>query len=249
MPNLDKEVFVCLDCETTGLDPKVDLIIEVAVVKFDFERIYERVEYLINPGIPIPTESIAIHNITDEMVRDKTTIDKVLSELLKIVGNHIVVGHGVLFDMELLASAAERSSIPCKIRSNRSFDTLRLARLYGESPQNSLEQLCKHFNIPFDGAHRAMADVIMNIEVFKFLCQKFTTTEQIFQVLSKPILLKEIPFGKHKGRPMREVPIDYLYWAANKDFDQDLMFTIRTEINRRKKGNQFSQAANPFQNL
>ena len=62
-------------------------------------------------------------------------------------------------------------------------------------------------------------------------------------------MLKEIPFGKHKGRSIKDVPIDYLHWAANKDFDQDLLFTIRTEINRRKKGNQFSQTANPFQNL
>lgn len=249
MPKLDKEIFVCLDCETTGLDPKKDLIIEVAVVKFDYEKVYEKCEFLINPGIPIPKESTVIHNITDEMVKDQPTIDKVLVDILKMVGNHILVGHGVLFDMELLASAADRVNIPHKIRGNRYFDTLRLARLYGGSPQNSLEQLCKHFNIQYDGAHRAMTDVVMNIEVFKFLAQKFTTTEQIFQVLSKPILLKEIPFGKHKGRPMKEVPIDYLYWAANKDFDQDLMFTIRTEITRRKKGNQFSQVGNPFQNL
>ncbi len=249
MPSLEKEVFICIDCESTGLDPKADRIIEVAVVKFDFQKTYEKCEFLINPGILIPAESMAIHNITDEMVKNMPTIDTVLSEILKMVGNHIIVGHGVLFDMELIASAADRAGIPSKIRSNRYFDTLRLARLYGESPQNSLEQLCKHFNIPFDGAHRAMTDVIMNIEVFKFLSQKFTTTEQIFKVLSKPIMLKEIPFGKHKGRPIREVPIDYLHWAANKDFDQDLLFTIRTEINRRKKGNQFSQVANPFQNL
>lgn len=249
MPSLVKERFICLDCESTGLDAQKDMIIEIAVVIFDMEQIYEKVEFLINPGILISEESMAIHNITDAMVQNQPTIDAVLPGLLKMIGNHIIVGHGVWFDMELMAYAAERASIPCKIRSNQYIDTLRLARLYGESPQNSLEQLCKHFNIPFEGAHRAMADVIMNVEVFKFLSQKFTTTEQIFKVLSKPILLKEIPFGKHKGRPMKEVPIDYLHWAANKDFDQDLLFTIRTEINRRKKGNQFSQVANPFQGL
>ena len=183
MPDLHKEVFVCLDCESTGLDPKKDLIVEVAVVKFDFDKIYERCEFLVNPGVLISKESMAIHNITDEMVADKPTIDKVLPQVLQMVGNHIIVGHGVLFDMELIASSAERANIPAKIRSNRFFDTLRLARLYGESPQNSLEQLCRHFNIAFDGAHRAMTDVRMNIDVFKFLSQKFTTTEQIFRVL------------------------------------------------------------------
>lgn len=249
MPSLENEVLICLDCESTGLDPKNDLIIEVAVVKFDFHQIYERCEFLVNPGVLIPKESMAIHNITDEMVQDKPPIEEVLADVLKMVGNHIIVGHGILFDMELLACAAERAKIPTRVRSNRFFDTLRLARLYGGSPQNSLEQLCKHFNISYDGAHRAMTDVMMNIEVFKFLSQKFKTTEQIFKVLSKPILLKEFPFGKHKGRSMKEIPVDYLQWAANKDFDQDLLFTVRTELSRRKKGNQFSQMANPFQNL
>ena len=48
------------------------------------------------------------------------------------------------------------------------IDTLRMARLYGESPINSLERLRQHFNIAAEGAHRAMSDVIVNIEVFKY---------------------------------------------------------------------------------
>ena len=68
-------------------------------------------------------------------------------------------------------------------------------------------------------------------------------------MLEKPILLKAMPLGKHKGRLMKEIPVEYLRWAVNKDFDQDLLFSIRTELKRRKSGNQFSQSSNPFSTL
>jgi DNA polymerase III subunit epsilon len=126
---------------------------------------------------------------------------------------------------------------------------LRLARLYGESPSNSLQVLRGHFNIQSEGAHRAMSDVIVNIQVFKRLVQKFRTLEEIQEVLSKPIAMKTMPLGKHKGRPFKEIPLEYLKWAAHQDFDQDLLFSLRSEINRRKKGDSFSQAVNPFHQL
>jgi DNA polymerase-3 subunit epsilon len=206
-------------------------------------------ESLINPECLIPETSIAIHHITQEMVMDKPTIQQVLPQVLELVGDHIIIGHGVGFDIDILATAAERYGIPCKIRQNRFFDTLRMARLYGESPVNSLEYLRKHFNIPLEGAHRAMSDVIVNKEVFKHLSKRFRTTEQLFEALSKPILMNTMPLGKHKGRLIKEIPLQYLQWVANKDFDQDLLFSVRTELKRRRKGNQFNLSSNPFSQL
>jgi DNA polymerase III subunit epsilon len=249
MAKLEEETFVCIDCETTGLDPKADRIIEVAVARFTLTDTLAEFESLIDPQCPIPESSILIHHITQEMVNGKPTIDQVLPQILKIIGKHIIIGHGVGFDIEILASAADRAGIPTTLRSNRSLDTLRMARLYGESPNNSLEQLRAHFNIPLEGAHRAMNDVIVNREVFKFLAKRYKTTEQLFEILSKPIRMKIMPLGKHKGRPLKEVPLQYLQWAANKDFDQDLLYSLRTEIAQRKKGNLFTQAASPFKDL
>jgi DNA polymerase-3 subunit epsilon len=124
-----------------------------------------------------------------------------------------------------------------------------MARLYGESPVNSLEQLRKHFNIPLEGAHRAMSDVIVNMAVFKQLAKRYRTTQQLFEALAKPILLKTMPLGKHKGRLLKDIPLQYLQWVAKKDFDQDLLYSIRSELKRRKKGDLFNQAASPFANL
>lgn len=246
---LENDTFVCLDCETTGLEPEKDRIIEVAVSVFQGREILETYETLINPEIPIPEESTAIHHITSSMVQGKPKIAEVLPLIFSMMGNHILIGHGILFDIQCLDYSAKRSSIPSSLPTTRYIDTLRLARLYGQSPINSLEKLREHFNIPAEGAHRAMNDVLVNIEVFRYLTASYKTTEQILDRLQKPILMKTMPLGKHKGRPFDEIPLEYLRWAINKDFDQDLLFSIRSELKKRKQGSAFHQAGNPFADL
>ena len=57
----------------------------------------------------------------------------------------------------------------------------------------------------------------------------------------------KMPLGKYKGRPLKELSSDYLRWAVRKDFDMDLLFSLRTELKKRKTGESFSNS--PFQNL
>lgn len=249
MTLLKKEIFVCIDCETTGLEPATDQIIEIAVAIFTFDGLIKTFETLIDPGCPIPESSIAIHHIDNSMVMNKPKIQEVLPQIIELIGRHTIVGHGIGLDIAFICEAAKRHSITCNITNNPTLDTLRLARLYGESPTNSLERLREHFNIASEGAHRAMSDVVVNIEVFKYLCATFQTTQQVFERLKRPIPLKVMPLGKYKGRPFGDIPMEYLQWAANKDFDQDLLFSIRSELKKRKKGNLFGQAANPFSSL
>lgn len=246
---ITKDTFVCLDCETTGLATETDKIIEVAVVKFDFDHTINSYETLIDPESPITPESMTFHHITDDMVQGKPKIQEILPQVLALIGADILVGHGITNDISFLCAAAKHHQIPCNLHSHPYIDTLRLARLYGESPTNSLEKLRQHFNIAEEGAHRAMSDVIVNIAVFKYLTQRYKTTEELMQRMKSPILLKTMPLGKHKGRPFSEVPIEYLRWAVHQNFDQDLLFSIKTELKKRKKGSQFSQAVNPFSEL
>jgi DNA polymerase-3 subunit epsilon len=249
MGSIRKELFVCLDCESTGLEPKSDRIVEIAVCQFTLDRMMEQYETLVDPGCDIPQTSQDIHKISQEMVQGKPKISEALPKILKLIDNHILVGHGIPFDIALIAAEAKRHQIPCRIEQQPYLDTLRMARLYGESPVNSLQQLRQHFNIEPEGAHRAMSDVLVNIEVFKQLAKPYSTVESLFQVLQKPIRLKVMPLGKHKGRRFDEIPIEYLFWAEKKDFDQDLLYSIRHELRSRKKGNGFEQAGNPFSNL
>lgn len=246
---LEEEEFVCVDCETTGLDLDQDRIIEVACVRFTTSKILQEYETLVNPEMIIPPTTIAIHHITDEMVKGKPLIATVLPDVLNFVGRACLVGHGIKFDIDMISKAAERGNIPCTISNNTSVDTLRMARLYGDSPCNSLEDLGKHFNIATEGAHRAMNDVMMNVDVFRQLAKKYKSLDQIQKALSRPIKMKTMPLGKHKGRSFRDIPINYLFWALKKDFDQDLIFSIREELKRRKTGGLFSQESNPFKDL
>jgi DNA polymerase-3 subunit epsilon len=246
---LSKEVFVCLDCETTGLEPKLDRVIEVAAVRFTFDEILEEFDTLIDPGCPIPEESTKIHHITNEMVAGKPSFNEVLPEVLRFVGNHYIVGHGILFDLEVLFEESKRCGIDTPFMRQKYFDTLRLARLYGGSDVNSLKMLGEHFNVGREGAHRAMNDVRMNVDVFKHLTKRFKTTVQIDEALSRPIELKKMPLGKHKGRLFKELPTNYLRWAAAQSFDQDLLYSLRLELKKRKKGDRFADSTSPFKDL
>lgn len=246
---IQQDIFVCLDCESTGLDPEKDRLIEVAAARFTFDHVLQKFESLVNPECEIPQVSQDIHKISKEMLEGKPKAAQILPPLLKMIEGHVLVGHGIGFDIALLAAEAKRYQIPTQIHKQPFIDTLRLARLYGESPINSLEKLRQHFNIESEGAHRAMSDVIVNIQVFKFLAKPYPTTEQIFKTLEKPIKLKIMPLGKHKGRKFDEVPLEYLLWAEKKDFDQDLLYSIRSEIRNRKRGGGFEQSSNPFSNL
>ena len=246
---IHQDIFVCLDCESTGLDPKKDRMIEIAVARFTFNQVLQMYESLVDPECPIPQVSQEIHKISSEMLQGKPKAADILPHVLKIIDKHILVGHGIGFDIALIAAEAQRCQIPTHIETQPFIDPLRMARLYGESPVNSLERLRQHFNIEAEGAHRAMSDVVVNIEVFKYLAKTYQTTEQLLKTLEKPIKLKAMPLGKHKGRKFDEIPIEYLLWAERKDFDQDLLFSIRSELRNRKRGGGFEQAGNPFAEL
>ena len=175
-----------MDCETTGLDAEQSRVIEVAAVRFTINEILGQCESLIDPEcefLKLPSKST---RSLPEMVQGKPKIDEFLPELLDFCWKHIMVGHGIKFDMDIVAASAARANIPCKIQHNSYIDTLRLARHYGESPINSLEQLRKHFNIAEEGAHRAMNDVIVNMDVFKWLVKPYKIRRPDFRSLSPP---------------------------------------------------------------
>ncbi len=249
MNPLNKQVFVCLDCETTGLDTQVDRVIEIGIALFTLDEILESFETLIDPEIPIPAASTTIHHITDEMVRGKPRIEEVLSQILKMAGTYPIVGHGVKFDVDILMQSAQRGGLHAPIKDNRIIDTLRMARKYADSPTNSLEALRKHFNIGYEGAHRAMNDVIVNIHVFKQLMRGYGSLKDLYATLERPIVMERIPLGKYKGRKFIDVPVNYLRWARHQNFDMDLLYSINLELKRRSKGDLFHQSTNPFHGL
>src|SRR5271170_1501393 len=110
-----KEIFICLDCESTGLLTDKDRIIEIAAARFTYDRVLEEFETLVDPECDIPEISQDIHKISKEMIEGKPTIAEILPQVLKMINGHILVGHGIGFDIALIAAEAKRHQIPCQI--------------------------------------------------------------------------------------------------------------------------------------
>lgn len=102
-------VFVAFDLETTGLDPKKEKIVEIGAVKFDRRGPIARYSVLINPGIAMPAEASRINGITDVMLAGKPTLDEVLPDFIRFIGNAALVAHNAPFDCSFVdAALAER---------------------------------------------------------------------------------------------------------------------------------------------
>lgn len=153
------EDYTVVDIETTGFDPMFDEIIEVAGIKYRGRNKVGRFQSLVKPDDGIPDYITALTGITNEMVADAPGIEDVLPRFLEFIGEDIVVGHNVHFDVNFLYDYAEDFEL--KPFSNDLVDTLRLSRrLYPELQSHKLSALAAHFGVEPDGEHRALADCV-----------------------------------------------------------------------------------------
>lgn len=152
--------FVTIDLETTGLDARRDAAVAVAVVPFRAGRPGVGYESLLNPGRPIPPASTRIHGITDEMVGEAPRLDEELDAIEAACGDHVIVGHGVAFDLAVLERtrrAERRPPLP-----NIALCTKRLAASLRSSWESStLEELAASLGVPVVGRHTARGDAVI----------------------------------------------------------------------------------------
>lgn len=148
-------VFIGLDLETTGVDPKIDKIIEIGMVKIVDGEIADTYHTLVNPGIRLPLKIKRLTGITDEMLADAPKIDTVLTEVISFINNYPVIGHNVDFDCAFLLSVINKDLNFIQ----QSYDTVELARIVlPDAPNHRLHTLCELCNINTDIAHRALED-------------------------------------------------------------------------------------------
>jgi DNA polymerase-3 subunit epsilon len=153
------EDYTVVDIETTGFDPMFDEIIEVAGIKYRGRNEVGRFQSLVKPDDGIPDYITALTGITNEMVADAPGIEDILPRFLEFIGEDIVVGHNVHFDVNFIYDYAEDFEL--KPFSNDLVDTLRLSRrLYPELQSHKLSALAAHFGVEPDGEHRALADCV-----------------------------------------------------------------------------------------
>jgi DNA polymerase III epsilon subunit-like protein len=157
--------FVALDLETTGLDPRRDAIVSLAAIPFVEGIPGPGYVTLVDPGRPIPPASTAIHGLTDGMVHGGPPLERVLERTDPVVGDAVLVGHHVGFDVAVLARARRARGLP-RLR-NHAIDTGRLAAsLHPHWSDFRLERIADRLGVEVASRHTAEGDALTAGRIF-----------------------------------------------------------------------------------
>ena len=165
---LNETVMVSLDLETTGLDQRSDMIIEIGAVKFRGNEEIEQFSALINPGRDIPPFISDLTGISNQDVADAPSIEAILPDLIEFLGDHPMVGHNVAFDAGFLV----RNGVPPRSQTFDTYD-LTYALLPGAVEYN-LGGLGMAFGLVHDNPHRALSDALVTRDLFLLMLEKLT---------------------------------------------------------------------------
>ena len=160
---------VLFDTETTGLDPaQGDRVIEVAVLELINDlptgRHFHR---LIDPERDVPEEATRIHGFTRAHLMGKPRFAEIADELIAFIGDGMLVAHNAPFDFGFLNAEFASLGLP-PLDSARMIDTLALARTRFPGLPNSLDALCRRFEIDLSArtSHNALLDCRLLAEVY-----------------------------------------------------------------------------------
>ena len=224
-------MFIFLDTETTGAGPD-DRLCQLAFKAGQGRGVCG----LFNPGKPIAIEAMAVHHITNEMVKNKPVFKQgdMWRQLRILIDdtNNAVVAHNAQFDVAMLNHE--------DIYPTRVICTLKLARYLdkaGVIPQYSLQYLRYYLQLNVDAkAHDALGDITVLEALFKRIHSRFEQDvvqdieNEMIRISNSPILIPRMPFGKHKGSLFSEIPADYLQWLLATDLDGDMAYTVRYHL-------------------
>lgn len=164
--------FCILDLETTGGSPDNCEITEIGAVKYRSGELVGSFQTLVDPGMPIPPTITILTGITHAMLIDAPKIGTVLPAFLEFIGDSVIVGHNVRFDISFLNAAASRLGYS-KLRNDR-VDTAALARrlVRSEVRNLKLQSLAAHFKSPIVPNHRAFEDAKATAHVLHGLLER-----------------------------------------------------------------------------
>lgn len=153
---------IYLDTETTGTG-QTDRIIQIGIVNNLGDTLFES---LVNPNMPIPSESSAVNGITDDMVKDAPTWTRIWPEVEAILKGRVIGIYNADFDLRLLRQTNKAYGLPMTIETNQAFCVMKLfAAFYGEwnarnngFKSHKLEFAGRFLNIPLPNSHQAVDD-------------------------------------------------------------------------------------------
>ncbi len=164
--------YVCFDCETTGLSPKVDDIISIGAVVIKNNKIIlsKKFERFIKPKTNLQAESIKIHQIRECDLSDAEDIDQVVEEFLDFIGNRPLVGYYLEFDVAMI-----NKYIKPKIGITLPNKQIEVSALYYDKvieaiPQGNIDlrfnTIMKKLSLPILSKHNAINDAVMTAMIF-----------------------------------------------------------------------------------
>lgn len=211
--------LLVLDTETTGLSHADDKIVEVAWLELDEDIgvvLDSEFSTIVNPGIPINCAAAGVNQVYQEDITEDTPV---LGDLDWPQGDIILVCHTVAFDRPFVEPYLNIVAEPCTMRLSR--------RLLPDAPDHKLQTLGCYCGLSREQAHRAMGDVLTTAWLLDYLVEgSGLNIEELVRYASQPYIFPRMPFGKHKGEMMEDVPRSYLGWLSKQDLDMDMRATV-----------------------
>ena len=159
--------YCVLDLETTGFSFRTEKITEIGIMKIKNGEVLDEFSCFVNPEKPIPQRVVEVTNITDDMVKDAETIDKVFPKMMDFIGDSVLVAHNADFDIGFLKYNATQLGYTL---NNTYLDTLRLAKeLFPDYKKYKLGIIAENLGIKVEVAHRALDDVDTTVKVFNVM--------------------------------------------------------------------------------
>lgn len=204
--------YIIFDIETTGLDSSYDEVIEIGAIKVKNNKIVSKFNSLVKPKNEIDEYITELTGITNEMVKDAPTIEEILPDFMNYIGNDILIGHNVNFDINFIYDNLYRNKFD--VLTNDFIDTMRISRkLLPELPHHRLIDLAKYFKIDSTNNHRSLKDCEITMNVYENLkeiaLQKYDNVDEFKNA-----------FKKHKKEGLRAKDIV----STNTEFDVDNLF-------------------------
>ncbi len=180
--------YIVFDIETTGLDSFYDEIIEIGAIKVENNKIVSKFSSLVKPKNMINEYISELTGITNEMVKNAPTIEEILPSFMNYIGNDILIGHNVNFDINFIYDNLYRRKFD--VLTNDFIDTMRISRkLLPELPHHRLIDLANYFEIDVENNHRSLKDCEITLNVYEKLkniaLQRYGNIEEFENLFKK----------------------------------------------------------------
>ena len=225
------------DLETTGIDISKDRIVEIAIFKVFPNGNKESKTWLVNPTIPIPAVTTAVHGITDEKVANEPTFAELASTIYNMIKDSDLAGfNSDRFDIPLLAEELLRAGVDFDMKNRVSVD---IQTIFHKKEERTLGAAYKFYcGETLENAHSAEADTMATYEILKSQFDRYDDLPQDMKSLSEYTTRKKtadfagfiiidkdgdeaFSFGKHKGvkvDKVLETEPGYFSWIQNAEF-------------------------------